>query len=134
MNGVGKTTVLDTLAVCLSAVIKEANSLRASANAFSVDDVRLGADALSVECTVAIGPADHSYLVHRPREGSVARVAGAGQPREQVHSTPTHADFSGARPAAASDATPGGRPLAVFFGARRSLVSERSASASGAPR
>ena len=69
VNGVGKTSVLDALRVCLSAVVKQANKLRAPVESFTVDDIRVGADALTVECGVQIGDdREHRYLIHKPRE------------------------------------------------------------------
>src|SRR3972149_685764 len=68
VNGVGKTSVLDALGVCLSAVVKRLNKLPGRAAGFSVDDIRIGADALTVECGVRMGAEDFNYLVHKPRE------------------------------------------------------------------
>ena len=75
VNGVGKTSLLDALGVCLSAVVKQANPLRGRVEAFSTDDIRIGTDALTVECGVRIGSREHAYLVHKPREASAPRRA-----------------------------------------------------------
>ncbi len=126
VNGVGKTSVLDALGVCLSAVAKRANRLRGRVVAFSMEDVRIGADALSVECAVRLGDQDYSYLVHKPRETSVPQKGKAGMPREQVHDTPEKADFLGEPPPVVSGGEPGGRPLAVLFSTNRAVQSERA--------
>ena len=55
VNGVGKTSVLDALSVCLSAVVKRANKLRSRVEAFSANDIRIGAGVMTVECDVRIG-------------------------------------------------------------------------------
>jgi len=81
VNGVGKTSVLDALSVCLSAVVKQANGLRTRTEAFSLDDIRVGAEALTVECEVRIGNRTHSFFVHKPRKTSVAQEKKAGMPR-----------------------------------------------------
>src|SRR5262245_48028202 len=70
INGVGKTSVLDALGVCLSAVMKQVNKLRGRVKVFTVDDIRIGTDALTVECGVRFGAREHAYLVHKPREAS----------------------------------------------------------------
>src|SRR5882672_10823882 len=70
VNGVGKTSMLDALRVCMSATVKQANKLRTPVESFTVDDIRAGADALSVECSAQIGASEHRYLIHKPREAS----------------------------------------------------------------
>ncbi|MBI4516305.1 MAG: AAA family ATPase [Deltaproteobacteria bacterium] len=126
VNGVGKTSVLDALGVCLSAVAKRVNKLRGRVEAFDLDDIRIGADALTVECGVQIGARDYAYLVHKPRESSAPQQRKAGMPREQVHDTPEKAEFLGEAPPPVTGAEPGGRPLAVLFSTNRAVPSERA--------
>jgi len=136
VNGAGKTSVLDALSVCLSAVTKQANGLRGRVEGFSTEDIRSGAEALTVECEVQIGDREHTYLVHKPRATSAPQERGAGKPREQVHSTPERAEFLGDEPTRVPGREAGGRPLAVLFSTRRAVPSERtpahSVSAGGA--
>jgi len=83
VNGVGKTSVLDALGVCLSAVTKQLNRVRVRAESFGGEDIRIGADAMTVECTVRFGERDHTYLLHKPREASAPRdkpIVIVGQP------------------------------------------------------
>ena len=128
INGVGKTSGLDALSVCLSAIVKHSNRLRMPIGAFTVDDIRVGADALTVECGMMIGTTEHSYLIHKPRETSAAHEKKAGMPREQVHDTPEKAAFVGAPPAPATGEESEGRPLAVLFSTSRAVPSERAPS------
>jgi hypothetical protein len=126
INGVGKTSMLDALRVGLSAFAKQANKLRAPVESFTVDDIRVGADALSIECGVQIGTSEHSYLIHKPRESSAPKEKKAGMPREQVYDTPERATFLGAAPAPVTGREPGGRPLSVLFSTNRAVPSERA--------
>ena len=126
VNGVGKTSVLDALCACLSGVVKHANQLRAPIEPFAVDDIRIGADALGVECYVQIGSIEHRYLIHKPREDSAPQKKRAGMPREQVHHTPGKASFLGRAPMPVTGREPGGRPLAVLFSTNRAVPSERA--------
>lgn len=126
VNGVGKTSVLEALGVCLSAVVKRVNQLRMPGKSFALDDIRVGAEVLNVECDVRIGEQEHSYLVHKPRESSTAQDKKAGMPREQVHDTPEKADFLGKPPSPVTGNEPDGRPLAVLFSTNRALPSERA--------
>jgi predicted ATP-binding protein involved in virulence len=126
VNGVGKTSVLDALGVCLSAVVKRVNKLRGRVEAFDLDDIRIGAEALTVECDVRIGTQDFTYLIHKPRAASAPQEKKAGMPREQVHDTPEKAEFLGEAPPPLTGAEPGGRPLAVLFSTNRAVPSERA--------
>ena len=84
VNGVGKTSVLNALAVCLSAMTKQVSTLRGRVETFGIEDIRAGAEALTVECGVQIGGQHHNYLVHKPRSASAPQEGKAGMPREQV--------------------------------------------------
>lgn len=128
INGVGKTSVLDALGVCLSAIVKHSNRSRTAVGRFALDDIRVGADALTVECGVKIGAMEHSYVIHKPRETRAARLKNAGIPREQVHDTPEKAAFIGEPVAPAEGSEADGRPLAVLFSTNRAVPSERGPS------
>ena len=127
-NGVGKTTVLDVLRVCLSAITKQTNGLRGRAVTFHGDDIRRQAEALTAECGVRLGEGISTYLVHRPRSTSAARREGAGLPREQVFDTPERAEFLGGPPKLSSVDLLHGRPLAVLFSTGRAVPTERAPS------
>ena len=109
INGVGKTSVLDALRVCLSAVVKRANGLQNNAKALLIDDIRIGADVTILECHVRIGARDHVYLRHRPRQADMPRKA----------------QFIGESPSPVSGDEPRGRPLVVFFSTNRAVPSRR---------
>ncbi len=126
VNGVGKTTVLDALAVCLSAVTKQANKLRGRAQSFAREDIRVGTEALTVQCDIQLGERDYSYILHRPRESSAPQERKAGMPREQVYDTPERAEFLGDMPSPTSGTDPGGCPLAVLFSTNRAVPSDRA--------
>ena len=130
VNGVGKTSILDALRVCLSAFVKQANKLRAPVEAFTLGDIRVGANALSVECSGQIRSSEHHYLIHKPRESTAPQEKKAGMPREQVHVTPEKGLFLGAVPTPVTGREPGGRPLAVLFSTKRAVPSERAPSKS----
>ena len=122
VNGVGKTSVLYALGVCLSAVVKYANGLRYKKRTFSLNDLRVGTEALTVECEIQLDGTAYTYLVHNPRETSVAQKKMAGEPRAQVHDTPARAEFTGDAPSPLTVPT-NGRALAMLFSTRRSLNS-----------
>jgi len=126
VNGVGKSSVLDALGVCLSGVVKHVNRLRTQVTRFVADDVRIGADALTVECGVQIGQQEYNYYAHKPRETSAVQKKKVGVPHKEVHDTPVKAGFVGDRPPIVTGKEPGGRPLAVMFYTGRAIPSERA--------
>ena len=127
VNGVGKTSVLDALAVCLAAVVKEANKLRTKATPFNSDDIRIGAEYVTAECHFRLGQQELGYLVHKPREASTPQEHKAGMPREQVHVTPDRTEFFsvGRDKPAILLVTNEVRPLAVLFSTNRAVPSDR---------
>ena len=127
-NGVGKTTVLHSLGVGLSAFVKRANKLRAPIGAFAVDDIRVGSNALTVELSGRIDSQEHKYVIHKPRETSAPQTKKSGMPREQVLDTPAKAAFLGMAPRPVVGGVPPARPLAVLFSTTRAVPSERAPS------
>lgn len=127
VNGVGKTSVLDALSISLTQVVKHVNRLRTTRD-FSLDDIRVGANALTVECGIAIDREEFTYLIHKPRESSAPRKKAAGMPRLQVHDTPERSEFIGRPPRLATDNQVGGRPFAILFSTRRAVATDRAPS------
>lgn len=128
VNGVGKTSVLDALCATLSEVVIYTNGLRVRPETFRADDIRVGADALTIECGVIIGKREHAYLIHQPRERAAPRRKGAGKPREQVHETPARSEFLGEAPSPATGKEKEGRPLAGLFSTTRAVPSDKQPS------
>ena len=128
VNGVGKSSVLDALSVCLSAYVKRANRTNARAKHFVSSDIRVGASGLTVECGSKIGSMEHRYLIHRPRETSAPQQIEAGVLRGQVYYTPARSSFLGKPPQVATGREPEGRPLAVLFSTNRAVPSRRAPS------
>lgn len=124
VNGVGKTSVLDALGVCLSAIVRQANDMRYRSRTFSPDDLRIGAEALTVECEVELEGAAYTYLVHNPGGIGIPRKKGPGDWQARVRRRPPRAEFVGDAPSRM--ATPSnGRPLAVLFATQRASASAR---------
>ena len=118
INGVGKTTVLDALAVCLSDVVGHVNKLQRYRKPFTFDDIRIGADALNVFCDIEdMEGTRYGNVFHRSRE--------IEEPREKVRSTVEWTGFAEEAPPSATGDEIGGRPLAVLFSTNRSVPSAR---------
>ena len=129
VNGVGKTTILDALAVCCSAVARRAIRLRKYGTYFQDDDIRLGASALQTECEFVSRSAEFRFSVVRSRD-----VAPANEMEEWSRETSTKSDnptmevFLGEVPAKGDGETPEGRLLTVLYSTARSVPTEREPS------
>ena len=158
VNGVGKTTVIEALAVSLSEIIKRITKFRIRTESFGADAIRIGADSMDIECGFRIGGIQDSYRIHKTHEGSVPQ-GETGKPREQIYATPDKAEFVGdslkvpqmskqletqsefpsietgitVRDERSNPIVDGelvGRPLAILFSANRAVPSARKSSRS----
>ncbi|GAA0547861.1 hypothetical protein FHS83_000920 [Rhizomicrobium palustre] len=123
VNGVGKTTVLEALRVCLSRVLPKFTASRSRPVPFGLDDIQVGAPALTVDLDLKINGEAHHLLIHKQREQSVPHKGGVV--REQTFATPDRETLSpefGGRFRALKTAKE--QPVAVYFATRRSLVSD----------
>ena len=130
VNGVGKTTALDALAVSLAAVSRHINKLKGPAHGFVPSDIRAGSETLTVETEVRVAEQPYTYVIHQPRETAVAQAGKEGLPREQTVETPAKSTFVGDKPPLADGKVL--RPLAVLFSTRRAVPSDRAATKSAA--
>ena len=126
VNGVGKTTVLNALSISLSSVIRTARRLRSPARKFSVDDIRIGSDALTIDCEFRIGELEQHHIVQRPRDTNVPQKAQIGMPRAQVSDTPRRSEYIVTTPSLASSNFSDTQPFGVFFSTNRAVPSGRA--------
>lgn len=107
-NGVGKTSVIEALAVCISDYVRVANvSNRLPRRSFRVDDIRAESDSLDIDCRFINGVEKYRYVLHITR-----------------NEEPTTRTFVGDQPSSPYG-EPEGRALGVLFSANRGLPSER---------
>ena len=128
VNGAGKTTVLDALAVCLSVITVHANRQRRNVLSFRGDDVRVGVGALQVECGFEFADETYVYTLHMPRKPVVLPKEMAELSRMETGRTPTPKieQFHPGIPTESSSGSPDGRPMAVLFSTNRAAPSERA--------
>ena len=68
VNGVGKSTVLDTLRICMSRILPLITASRARAMAFSPDDIRKGKPVLEAGLTMVLGGPDFRFTRRQWRQ------------------------------------------------------------------
>lgn len=72
VNGVGKSTVLDAIRICMSRILPSITESRAKAMSFDIDDIRSGFPFLDAELTLAIGPDVFRFTRRQWREAYAA--------------------------------------------------------------
>ncbi len=115
VNGVGKTTVLDALGVCLSSVIRDTYDLRGEYKGFNADDIRAGSDVLNSMCEVWYGTSEYPTYVTVVRD--------AGRPQGPAASLQTIRG-DGIDPDV--ELYSGGSLLAALFSSRRASIYRRA--------
>ena len=116
-NGVGKTTVLDSLSVCLSAVIRRANALQGRFPHFDVENIRRGEKFLDVVCDI-----EHDkeygrghYKIAIPFSTATQQVENKDVPCEGPRLAFEMKGCIGKTPSTV------GKPLSVLFSTRRAV-------------
>ena len=119
VNGVGKTTVIEALAISLSGVIiKRIYKFRMRTKSFGTDAIRVDADSMDVECEFEIGGIQDRYRIHKTRVDSVPSIESKVTP--SVH--------DGRADPAVVDGEQVGRPFAILFSTNRAVPFERKPS------
>jgi len=130
VNGVGKTSVLDALAVCLSAIVGRAGGPRRRTVSFETQDIREGVGALQVECGFELAGEIATYTLHRPREAVVVPREmdqfDRGETGHTANTTPTIEEFYPGMPTEGEARPSEGRPLAVLYSTNRAVPSNRA--------
>ncbi len=129
INGVGKTTILDALAVCLSKIIEYAEGNRRMV-LFAKEDIRMGAGALQIECGFELAGEKKIYTLHMPRETvTVPEEMDQFDRSQRGHlaiSIPRAEEIYSNFPVEAEGDPSCGRPLAVLFSTNRAIPSYRT--------
>lgn len=68
VNGVGKSTVLDALRICMSRILPSITESRAQAMSFGIDDIRVGFPFLEAELTFDLGGQEFHFTRRQWRE------------------------------------------------------------------
>ena len=132
VNGVGKTTVLDTLAVCFSGVIRQVNRYPRYGRSFEADDIRVGVEALQTECNLECAGEKYTYLLNRFRDRSPLHSATEWSRGDKKIYIPAIEQFYGEVPTDGTGGKLEDQILAVLFATNRSVASDRPSRRSAA--
>ena len=127
VNGVGKTTLLDSLAVCFSAIVSHANSYSRYGSIFKTDDIRVGAETLLAQCNYECAGRKYGYQFHRFRYRSPLQDETQwSRSNEKKYDRMKLEQFDGGVPTDGKGGRPEGQLLAVLFSTNRAVSSERA--------
>ena len=133
VNGVGKTTILDTLAVCFSAVVRHANRRPRYGRSFEADDVRVGVGALQAECDLECAGGKYEFLLHRFRDHNpLYGTTEWSRENEKTYNSLAIEEFYDGVPTDVTGGKPEGQVLSVLFSTNRSVAFDQSSRRSGA--
>lgn len=119
-NGVGKTTVLDALAICLFEFERVYNDSQVGApQPFGYDDIRMEAESLDVECEIEAAES-YQFVMHQVRGQNVEQPGKKGFVGRWP---PVDPGVDGRRPET-DGVEADGRPLAVMYTTTRAVASE----------
>lgn len=121
VNGVGKTTVLDSLRICLSKIIPDITASRSRKIPFVEEDIRVNSNFMTVNCTFELQDKDFTFGVHKNRE----IIVSSANYHEIVMETPDKESYNPPLPNSFHIVNKASsNPLGLFFSTRRSLVSD----------
>ena len=126
VNGVGKTTVLDTLAVCFSAIVRHAKHYPRYGRFFEADDIRVDVGALQAECDLECAGKKYGYLLHRFRHHNPLQDQTQWLRKEEKTYNRPIEQFYGGIPTNGNGGESEGQLLAVLFSTDRSVASDRA--------
>ena len=116
-NGVGKTTLIDALALCLNEFERIYNNREiGTPKPFGIEDIRLEAESLDVECSIDAEGSSYHFVMHHVRGETEKRAFVGAQPK------PSFAPNTQPEIEAVESQ---GRPLAVMYSTNRAIASER---------
>ena len=130
INGVGKTTVLDALRVCLSAIFPEITASRNKRENFRLSDIKIGQESLDVTCVCEIEGKEIILSIHKSK--SSFKINNPEDLRDGVTQLPdiiqtTPEDL---RKFLNPFVKVGRQPICVYFSTRRSLMVDQKISKS----
>lgn len=124
INGVGKTTALEALQICISQILPEITVSKNRKENFSLNDIKIGTSNLQVSCDFEIDGNEFNLLIHRQKE--TLKPKAIGVVRDQIEETPDIEKISPSLKATFPQADKQkNQPVGIFFSTKRSLMIDR---------
>jgi predicted ATP-binding protein involved in virulence len=131
INGVGKTSVLDALRVCLSVIYPNITETKHRKESFRESDIKIGEDYLQVSCDFTYLNTNYNLLIVKRKQSYV--INETDNIREQTTDTPDQEVFTPQirlTTKKVSELAQG--PIGVFYSTKRSLITGKAPSKAAA--
>jgi len=129
INGVGKTTVLDALRICLSKVLPDLFGIKNPKQSLDASDVRVGTQSSQVSCDFEYSKKNFNLLFNKQLEKILVKDPSAN--RDQVTEVPEiekiSPDITQLYPDSKNAQS---KPLSIFFSTKRSILTNLKTSSS----
>lgn len=123
INGVGKTSVLDALRICLSVIYPEISETKQRKESFKETDIKIGASSLQVACDFSHLGINYNLLIVKRKENIVENKTT--NIREQVIDVPDQEVITQKIDIGDKNySNSGNDPIGIFFSTKRSLVED----------
>jgi len=127
INGVGKTSVLDALRVCLSVIYPEISETKQRKENFKESDIRIGANYLQISCDFTHLKDDYNLLIVKRKETIVTIKREKPDKRDEVRVVPDEEIITPKIDIGDKNySNAGNDPIGIFFSTKRSLLEDRS--------
>lgn len=127
INGVGKTTVLEALRVCLSVIYPYITKTKHKKESFKNSDIKIGADYLQVSCDFSYLDEEYNLLIVKRKENYIA--TNTDKIREQTITIPDQEVFTPSIKITVKKVKDLAQdPIGLMFSTKRSLIEEKAPS------
>lgn len=127
INGVGKTSVLDALRICLSVIYPEISETKQRKESFKETDIKIAATSLQVSCDFSHLGIDYNLLIVKRKENIVENKTT--NIRDQVIDVPDQVIITPKVEIGDKNySNTGNDPIGIFFSTKRSLVEDTKVS------
>ncbi|MGN6297381.1 MAG: AAA family ATPase [Ginsengibacter sp.] len=131
INGVGKTSVLDALRICLSVIYPEISETKQRKESFKETDIKFGADYLQVSCDFTHLSINYNLLIVKRKETIVKLEKENPSKRDEYKAVPDEEVITPKIDIGDKDySNAGNDPIGIFFSTKRSLVEDTKISKS----
>lgn len=126
INGVGKTTVLESLRIALSQILPEATISKNKKESLDYYDIQIGKDSLQIDINFSIGEDSYSFVSSKQK--NTTKVVETENIRAQTYNVQDYNEIKTSLPKALKSETE--QPLGIYYSSHRSLMNEAAPSKS----
>lgn len=120
INGVGKTTVLESLRVALSQILPEATISKNKKESLDYYDIQIGKDSLQIDTNFSI--VEDSYSFVSSKQKNTTKVVETENIRAQTYDVQDYNEIKPSLPKKSKEDVE--QPLGIYYSSHRSLMNE----------